>query len=78
VELCENNNIYNIKTFEEWVNKIFNNKKLLSNPNIHTDKYYDHSYMPVYEMLFKDYREKNINFLEIGVQNENSLEPFKV
>ena len=77
MELCENNNIYNIKTFEEWVNKIFNNKKLLSNPNINTDKYYVHSYMPVYEMLFKDYREKNINFLEIGVQNENSLELFK-
>jgi len=77
VELCENNNIYNIKTVEEWVSKIFYNRELLSNPNIHTDKYYVHSYMPVYEMLFKDYREKNINFLEIGVQNGGSLELFK-
>jgi hypothetical protein len=77
VELCENNNIYNIKTYDEWFSKIYNNKNLNSSPHIHTDKYYVHAYMPVYEMLFKDYRDKNINFLEIGVQNGGSLELFK-
>ena len=77
IELCKNNDTYNIKTFDEWLNKIYNNKQLNSVPHIHTDKYYVHSYMPVYEMLFTDLRDKNINFLEIGVQNGGSLELFR-
>jgi hypothetical protein len=77
VELCENNNIYNIKSYNEWLSKVYNNKELNSNPHIHTDKYYVHAYIPVYEMYFNELKEKNINFLEIGVQNGGSLELFK-
>ena len=77
IDLCKNNDTYNIKSIDEWVSKIFNNKVLNSIPHIHTDKYYVHAYIPVYEMLFKGLKEKNVNFLEIGVQNGGSLELFK-
>ena len=40
----------------------------------HGDKGTVHSYIPVYERLFSPYRDKKINFLEIGVAFGESLE----
>ena len=43
-----------------------------SKPHIMTDKYYCHSYIPIYDELFKEYKEKPINLLEIGVLHGGS------
>lgn len=37
-----------------------------------TDKF-DHGYTPVYDKYFNQYRDKEINFLEIGVYNGSSI-----
>ncbi len=47
--------------------------KLLADAGYETDKNSVHSYIPIYEELFRPYREKEINFLEIGLFQGNSL-----
>ena len=41
-----------------------------------TDKGNGHNYLKVYDILFKKFKEKNINFLEIGVLFGESLKLF--
>ena len=62
-------------------------QELLNTGNYFTDKgrypnstkYYDtskvdlHNYIPTYENLFKDFKNKHIDFLEIGIYNGGSL-----
>ena len=62
-----------ILTCDEWVTNIFMNDELTSSFNYHTDKYYLHSYMPVYDKLFENYRNNDINILEIGIQRGGSV-----
>lgn len=45
--------------------------------NYHTDKYYLHSYIPIYDKLFLNFKEKSCNLLEIGVQNGGSIALFR-
>ena len=59
-------------TYDEWVTNIFMNEELSGSTNYHTDKYYLHSYMPVYDKLFENYRNNDINILEIGIQQGGS------
>jgi cephalosporin hydroxylase len=41
----------------------------------HCDKY--GSYLPVYEQYFEKYRDRHINFVEVGIQGGGSLEMWK-
>ena len=77
INLCEKNSLYvtNNMTVHFWLDKIYN--KLCNEKNIYTDKYYLHSYIPVYNKLFKIFKEKNINFLEIGIQKCGSVNLFR-
>lgn len=77
-EMCESlqrHTFPHIKTFncDIWKENVFLNNKVTEVANYHTDKYYVHSYMPVYDKLFQYYRDDNINVLEIGVQKGGSL-----
>lgn len=38
-----------------------------------TDKYYVHSYIPVYDKLFKNVKNDKLNILEIGISHGGSL-----
>ena len=59
--------------YDKWKENVFLNNELTGVTNYHTDKYYIHSYMPIYDKLFQYYRDENINVLEIGVQKGGSL-----
>jgi hypothetical protein len=41
--------------------------------NTRTDKNTTHSYLPLYESLFKNKKETAQNILEIGIQNGGSI-----
>ena len=42
-------------------------------PHLMTDKYYVHSYIPVYDKLFKNVKNDKLNILEIGISHGGSL-----
>ena len=78
-ELCEsleketfpNNSNF---TENEWIGTLNLMKdELTIESNYHTDKYYLHSYIPLYDKLFESYRNNDINILEIGIQYGGSL-----
>ena len=78
VKMCESFKIktipdISILTCDEWVTNVFMNNELTGISNQHTDKYYVHSYMPVYDKLFENYRNDSINMLEIGIQHGGSI-----
>jgi|TARA_R110002074_G_C12503556_1_gene662793 hypothetical protein len=55
-------------------------QRLLKNtlkPHMHTDKYYLHSYIPVYDELFRDKKDSAIKLLEVGVSQGGSINLFK-
>ena len=59
-----------MKTLEE----IYSNHNNGGSGAGHGDKGTVHSYIPEYERLFKPYRDKKINILEIGIAYGESLE----
>ena len=74
LELCDcNARIYDISinNISDWYNNIYIAEK--NYHHIHTDKYYVHSYMPIYDKLFETYKDCSINLLEIGVQQGGSI-----
>jgi hypothetical protein len=42
---------------------------------LHCDKY--ESYLPIYEQYFEKYRDRHINFVEVGIQGGGSMEMWK-
>ena len=59
------------KIYDEMTLKgLFNNKGYEYYP---TDKDTDHSYLDVYDKLFKDFKEKTINILEVGIWKGGSI-----
>lgn len=42
-----------------------------------TDKGDDHTYFPVYDKIFEEYKDKSINVLEIGIASGGSLKLFE-
>jgi hypothetical protein len=76
IDLCEKNNTFNNSiNYQFWLDEIFN--KLCDKEHTYTDKFYLHSYIPIYDKLFKKIKEKNINFLEIGIQKCGSINLFR-
>ena len=78
VNMCESFKIktlpnISILTYDEWKTNVFMNNELTGILNKHTDKYYLHSYMPIYDKLFENYRNDSINMLEIGIQHGGSV-----
>ena len=47
--------------------------KLIETLNYPTDKSTLHSYIPIYDVLFEEFSDKQINFLEIGIQYGASI-----
>ena len=54
-----------------WFNQIYLVDKKY--PHCFTDKYYIHSYIPIYDNLFETFKDSHIKLLEIGVEQGGSL-----
>ena len=74
--LSENHKSINVDLFSYDGKKIHNYQSNIldkTKPHLITDKFYCHSYIPVYDELFSEFKDKEINLLEIGILHGGSL-----
>lgn len=74
--LSENHKSINIDLFSYDGKKIHNYQSNIldkTKPHLVTDKFYCHSYIPVYDEVFSEFKDKEINLLEIGILHGGSL-----
>ena len=81
LKLCKDyeNSIKDISTNIFKEPDIYNQRLLKKpiEPHMNTDKYYLHSYIPVYDELFKDKKDSHIKLLEVGISQGGSINLFK-
>ena len=64
-----------MKTLQDLLNtgNYFTDKGNFPKSHKYFDGVYLHNYIDTYESLFSPYKDKNINFLEIGIFNGGSM-----